>query len=94
MDYDKLPDPANKELVMKGVDELLVKLSSYTRRQLENALLYCIEGNFDFANEPTPVSNKRTSDIDTDKMVFVLLTTNPLFELHYRLLQSSLTADK
>lgn len=64
MDYDKLPDPANKELVMKCVDELLGKLSCYTRRQLENALLYCIEGNFDFANEPTPVSNKRTSDID------------------------------
>ena len=64
MDYDKLPDPANKELVMRGVEELLGKLSCYTRRQLENALLYCIEGNFDFANEPTPVSNKRTSDSD------------------------------
>ena len=37
---------------------------------------------------------KRTSDIDTDKIVFVLLTTNPLFELHYRLLQSSLSIEE
>lgn len=62
MEYDKLPDPTNREAVMKGVDELLKRISNFTRRQLENALLYCIDGNLDMANEPTPISKRKNDD--------------------------------
>ena len=66
MSNEDLPDATDKKNVVKSVESLLGKLSQFTRRQLENALLYCIDGNLDKAGERQPKSKSQQKDDESE----------------------------
>ena len=65
-----LPDPTNRKAVLKAVKDTLKTLSSFTVRQVENALAWCIEGDIAEKGEypPPKASAERSADDDVEDL--------------------------
>ena len=65
-----LPDPTNRKAVLKAVKDKLKTLSSFTVRQVENALAWCLDGDAAEKGEnppPRPASDESSPD-DADEI--------------------------
>ena len=52
--WRELPDPTNRKAVLKAVKDTLKTLSSFTVRQVENALAWCLDGDVAEKGENPP----------------------------------------
>lgn len=64
--WRELPDPTRPSAVRKAVERTLRDLSDFTLRQVENALLWCIDGNLAETGENPPPRPAESDSSDSD----------------------------